>query len=88
MQCKSDHAVRAMLGQRKDKHFQHIYYVSKTLNNAQENYTTTEKEFLTIIFTFKKFHPYLILLKVIVLTNHFALRYLFNKTNAKTRVIH
>ncbi|KAD4180319.1 hypothetical protein E3N88_28910 [Mikania micrantha] len=42
----SDFAVGAVLGQRKDKHFHSIYYASKTLNDAQEHYTTTEKELL------------------------------------------
>ncbi|KAK1411652.1 hypothetical protein QVD17_38209 [Tagetes erecta] len=42
----SDYAVGAVLGQRKDKHFHPIYYASRTLNAAQEHYTTTEKEYL------------------------------------------
>ncbi|KAK1430086.1 hypothetical protein QVD17_12590 [Tagetes erecta] len=42
----SDFAVGAVLGQRREKHFHPIYYASKTLNDAQENYTTTEKELL------------------------------------------
>ena len=40
----SDYAVAPVLGQRREKHFQPIYYASKTLMDAQENYTTTEKE--------------------------------------------
>ncbi|XP_021986030.1 uncharacterized protein LOC110882273 [Helianthus annuus] len=44
----SDYAVEAVLGQRVDKHFHLIYYASKTLNDAQENYTTTEKELLAV----------------------------------------
>ncbi|XP_076907797.1 uncharacterized protein LOC143564389 [Bidens hawaiensis] len=40
----SDYTVGVVLGQRRDRHFHPIYYASKTLNNAQENYTTTEKE--------------------------------------------
>ena len=51
----SDYAVGAVLGQRKDKHFQPIHYASKTMNEAQENYTTTEKELLAVIFAFDKF---------------------------------
>ncbi|KAI3695107.1 hypothetical protein L1987_78095 [Smallanthus sonchifolius] len=39
----SDFAVGAVLGQRKEKNFHPIYYASNTLNDAQENYTTTEK---------------------------------------------
>ncbi|KAL4384526.1 hypothetical protein GQ457_15G014740 [Hibiscus cannabinus] len=56
----SDYAVGAVLGQRKGKIFHPIYYASKTLNYAQVNYTTTEKEMLAIIFAFDKFRSYLI----------------------------
>ncbi|GJX46931.1 reverse transcriptase domain-containing protein [Tanacetum coccineum] len=42
----SDFTVGAILGQRIDGKFKPIYYASKTLNNAQEHYTTTEKELL------------------------------------------
>ncbi|GJZ79621.1 reverse transcriptase domain-containing protein [Tanacetum coccineum] len=44
----SDFAVGAVLGQQIDGKFKPIYYASKTLNNAQEHYTTTEKELLAI----------------------------------------
>ncbi|XP_076946738.1 uncharacterized protein LOC143618387 [Bidens hawaiensis] len=83
----SDFAVGAVLGQRKDKHFHPIYYASKTLNDAQENYTTTEKEFLAVVFAFDKFRSYLVLSKTIVYTDHAALRYLFAKKDAKPRLI-
>ncbi|KAL4352161.1 hypothetical protein GQ457_06G011260 [Hibiscus cannabinus] len=56
----SDYAVGAVLGQRKGKIFHPIYYASKTLNDAQVNYTTTEKEMLAVIFAFEKFRSYLI----------------------------
>ncbi|XP_075087636.1 uncharacterized protein LOC142169643 [Nicotiana tabacum] len=42
----SDHAILEVLSHRKDKTFYSIYYVSKTLDYAQLNYTTTEKELL------------------------------------------
>ncbi|GKA28743.1 reverse transcriptase domain-containing protein [Tanacetum coccineum] len=45
----SDYAVGAVLGQRIDKFFCPIYYASKTMNDAQEHYTTTEKELLAVI---------------------------------------
>ncbi|GJY05451.1 reverse transcriptase domain-containing protein, partial [Tanacetum coccineum] len=44
----SDYAVGAVLGQRIEKKFRPIYYASKTMNNAQEHYTTTEKELLAV----------------------------------------
>ena len=46
-----------------------IYYASKTLNDAQENYTTTEKEMLAVVFAGDKFRSYIIGLKVIVYTD-------------------
>nr|GFB01404.1 reverse transcriptase domain-containing protein [Tanacetum cinerariifolium] len=42
----SDYAVGAILGQRIEKHFRPIHYASKTMNQAEANYTTTEKEML------------------------------------------
>ncbi|GKB63405.1 reverse transcriptase domain-containing protein [Tanacetum coccineum] len=83
----SDFAVGAVLGQRIDGKFKPIYYVRKTLNNAQEHYTTTEKELLAVVFSFDKFRPYLILSKTVVYTDHSALKYLFSKQDAKPRLI-
>ncbi|GKD63681.1 putative nucleotidyltransferase, ribonuclease H, partial [Tanacetum coccineum] len=83
----SDFAVRAVLGQRIDGKFKPIYYASKTLNNAQEHYTTIEKELLAVVFSFDKFHPYLVLSKTIVYTDHYALKHLFSKQDTKPRLI-
>ncbi|KAD6119846.1 hypothetical protein E3N88_11117 [Mikania micrantha] len=83
----SDFAVGAVLGQRKDKHFHPIYYASKTLDDAQKNYTTTEKELLAVVYAFDKFRSYLVLSKTIVYNDHAALRYLFAKKDAKPRLI-
>ena len=56
MMCDaSDYAVGAVLGQRKNNIFHVVYYASKTLNGAQLNYMTTEKELLAIIYGFEKF---------------------------------
>ncbi|GJV80400.1 putative nucleotidyltransferase, ribonuclease H, partial [Tanacetum coccineum] len=70
----SDFAVGAVLGQRIDGKFKLIYYASKTLNNAQEHYTTTEKELLAVVFSFDKFCQYLVLSKTIVYTDHSSLK--------------
>nr|GEU35166.1 reverse transcriptase domain-containing protein [Tanacetum cinerariifolium] len=74
---------RAVLGKRKTKHFQLIHYASKTMTDAQAHYTTMEKELLAIVYAFEKFQPCLVLSKSIVYTNHSALKYLFNKQDAK-----
>ncbi|GJZ52876.1 reverse transcriptase domain-containing protein, partial [Tanacetum coccineum] len=84
---RSDFAVGSVLGQRIDGKFKPIYYASKTLNNAKEHYTTTEKELLAVVLYFDKFRPYLIISKVVVYTHHSALKYLFSKQNAKPRLI-
>ncbi|GKA61042.1 reverse transcriptase domain-containing protein [Tanacetum coccineum] len=83
----SDYAVGAVLGQRKDKYFRPIHYDSKTLMDAQTNYTVTEKELLAMVYAFEKFRSYLVLSKTIVYTDHSALKYLFNKQDAKPRLI-
>ncbi|CAN6679972.1 unnamed protein product [Malus baccata var. baccata] len=83
----SDYALGAVLGQRKNKQPHVIYYASRTLNDAQLNYSTTEKELLAVVFALDKFRSYLIGTKVIVFTDHAALKYLFTKKEAKPRLI-
>jgi len=83
----SDFAVGAVLEQRKDKKPHVIYYASKTLNDAQLNYTTTEKELLVVVFALDKFQSYLVGFLVIVFTDHAALKYLLTKQDAKPRLI-
>nr|GEV22269.1 reverse transcriptase domain-containing protein [Tanacetum cinerariifolium] len=53
MRDASDFAIGAVLGQRQDKHFRPRHYASKTMTEAESNYTTTEKEMLAVEFTFK-----------------------------------
>nr|GFD06103.1 retrovirus-related Pol polyprotein from transposon 17.6 [Tanacetum cinerariifolium] len=77
----------AVLGQRHEKHFKPIHYASKTMNDAETNYTTTEKEMLAVVYAFEKFRSYLIMNKSIVHTDHSALKYLFAKKDAKARVL-
>jgi hypothetical protein len=83
----SDYAVGAVLGQRRDKILHVIYYASRTLTDAQLNYATTEKEMLAVVFAFDKFRSYLIGSKVIVYTDHSAIKYLLAKKDAKPRLI-
>ena len=83
----NDYAMRVVLGQRTDKTFRVIYYASKTFNEAQENYSTTEKEMLGIVFTCEKFRQYILGSHVIVHTDHATIKYLMAKKNAKPRLI-
>nr|GFB47264.1 reverse transcriptase domain-containing protein [Tanacetum cinerariifolium] len=67
----SDFAVGAILGQRIEKHFGPIHYASKTMTESESNYTTTEKEMLAVVYA----------------TDHSALKYLFAKKDAKSRLL-
>ncbi|KAJ9544693.1 hypothetical protein OSB04_024400 [Centaurea solstitialis] len=83
----SDTAVGAILGQKKNNQMHVIYYASKTLDDTQVNYATTEKELLAVVFACEKFRSYLVGAKVIVYTDHSALKYLMAKKDAKPRLI-
>ncbi|GJR81558.1 reverse transcriptase domain-containing protein [Tanacetum coccineum] len=80
-------ALGAVLGQRHEKHFRPIHYASKTLNEAESRYTTTEKEMLAVVYAFEKFRSYLVMNKCTVYTDHSALKYLFAKKDSKARLL-
>nr|GEX69283.1 reverse transcriptase domain-containing protein [Tanacetum cinerariifolium] len=57
------------------------------MTEAQIHFTMTEKEMLAVIYAFEKFRPYLVLSKIIVYTDHSALKYLLSKQDAKPRLL-
>ena len=59
-----------------------VYYASKTLNEAQRNYITTEKELLAMVYALEKFHAYLIGSDIVIFTDNSDLKYLLTKKNA------
>ena len=81
----SDYAMGAVLGQRTEKIFKAIYYARKTFNEAQENYSTTEKEMLAMVFSCEKFRPYILGSHVVIHTDHAIIKYLMAKKDAKPR---
>ena len=83
----SDYAIGAVLGQRTNKMFKAIYYANKSFNEAQENYSTIEKEMLAIVFACEKFRPYILGSHVIIHTDHAAIKYLMANKEAKPRLI-
>jgi len=83
----SNYAIGAVLGQRIDNRQHVIYYAIRTLNEVQLNYTTTEKEFLAVVFALEKFCQYLLGSRTTIFTDHSALRYLMEKKDAKARLI-
>ena len=83
----NDYAMGVVLGQKADKVFRAINYSSKTFNEAQENYSTTEKEMLDMVFACEKFRSYILGSHVIIHTDHVAIKYLMAKKEAKPRLI-
>ena len=61
--------------------------MSKTLDNAQRNYATIEKEFLAVVFATDKFRPYIVDSKVTVHIDHAAIKYLMENKDAKPWLI-
>ena len=80
-------AMGAVLGQRKEKIFRTIYFASRTFNEAQENYSTTENEMLAVVCACEKFRQYILGSHVIIHTDHAAIKYLMSKKEAKPRLI-
>nr|GEW05808.1 reverse transcriptase domain-containing protein [Tanacetum cinerariifolium] len=83
----SDFAIGAVMGQCQEKHFRPLHYASKTMTEAESNYTTTKKEMLVVVYSFEKFWSYLIMNKSIVYTDHSTLKYLFAKKDSKVRMV-
>ena len=83
----SDYAVGVVLGQRFEKKPTAVCYASKTLVKAQMNYTTMEKELLVVVYALEKFRPYILGSKIVIYTDHAALKYLLSKKEAKPQLI-
>ena len=75
----SDFSIGAVLRQREEGKPYVIHYASKTLNEAQRNYTTIEKKLLVVVFALEKFQAYLVGSFIMVFTDHSALKYLLTK---------
>ena len=83
----SDQVMGAILGQRDQEKPYVIYYASKTLNEAQKNYTTTKKELFAVVFALDKIRAYLVRAPIVIFINHSTLKYSVNKKDSKARLI-
>jgi hypothetical protein len=83
----SDFTTGAILGHRVGKLPHIIYYASKTMMDAQINYTTIEKELLAVVFALDKFRSYLLGSKLIIYSDHAALQHLLVKKETKPQLI-
>ncbi|RDX86074.1 Retrovirus-related Pol polyprotein, partial [Mucuna pruriens] len=89
MHDASNSALGAILGQRVGvrKLVHVIAYASRTMDPTLLNYITTEKELLVIVFALDIFCSYLLGSKIVVFSDHVALRFLLKKPDAKLRLI-
>ena len=83
----SNYAVGAILSQGEIGKDKPIAYASRTLNKAEGNYSTIEKELLAILFGVKTFRPYLFGRKFQIVTDHRPLVWLFNVKDPGSRLI-
>ncbi|MCO5555292.1 hypothetical protein L7F22_008837 [Adiantum nelumboides] len=81
-------AIGCILAQPGEKNMDFsISYFSRQLNNAEKNYTTTEREGLGMIYAVKKFRRYLLSNKFVFFVDHQALLYLVNKPCSTGRIV-
>ena len=79
--------IGTILSQRDDEMKDHpIYFASRQLSAAEKNYTTTEREALGLVYSYKKFCHYLLGYKTIFHTDHNALKYLVNQADLSGRI--
>lgn len=83
----SNYAISAILSQGEIGKDLPIAYASRTLNKAETNYSTTEKECLAIVFGTKTFRPYLYGYKFTIITDHRPLKWLFNCKDPGSRLV-
>ena len=83
----SDYAIGAVLSQGKVGNDRPIAYASRVLSKAEQNYNTTEKELLAIVWAVKHFRPYVYGTKFKIVTDHKPLIWLFNVNDPGSRLI-
>lgn len=85
----SDFALGAVLSQKFEDGKEHpVAYASRTLNQAECNYSATEKELLAIVWATKHFRPYIYGTSFEIRTDHKPLVWLRQKNDLNRRLLH
>lgn len=80
-------AIGSILSQKTANGDQPVAYASRTINKAELNYSTTEKELLAIVWSVNHFRPYLFGRKFKIVTDHKPLVWLFNVKDPGSRLM-
>ena len=72
----SEYGLGIVLSQEQEGQERVLSFASRSLNQAEKNYSITRKELLAVVFGLKKYRPYLIGRKFVVRTDHSALQWL------------
>jgi hypothetical protein len=83
----SGFAVGAILSQGLIGQDKPISYASRTLNPAEQNYSTIEKELTAIVWACKHFRPYLLGRTFTIVTDHKPLTWMFNVKDPSSRLL-
>jgi hypothetical protein len=84
----SEYGIGAVLSQLDRDNKEHpIYYASRTLNPAERNYSTSERECLAVKWACDLFRPYLLGRPFKLYTDHAALRWLFRTKDPKSKLV-
>lgn len=82
----SNYAIGAVLSQGPIGHDKPVCYASRTLNKSEQNYSTTEKELLAIVWACKYFRPYLYGRKFNLLSDHQPLKSIHSMKNTNNKL--
>jgi hypothetical protein len=83
----SDYAIGSILSQGDIGKDKPIAFASRTLNKAETNYSTVEKELLAIVWSCKHFRPYLLGRMFTIVTDHKPLTWIFSVKDPSSRLL-
>ena len=83
----SDTAIGAVLSQERENFDHPVSYLSRSLNKAERNYSTTEKECLAVLYALNQFRPYLLRRKFILVADHEPLNWMHNRKDPGQRLM-